>query len=79
MTNMGKLNVGRNRCAHEALDAMVMREALEALEILDKWLSDRVTAIRCPVCKNAVVPWHVSVCSGARAAITKLEERLLNE
>ncbi len=83
--DMGKLNVGRNRSAREALDVILMREALEAL---------KQTYIHCEELRDA---WergaldehdgkggtrsnrNYTVVLAVRASITKLEQRLLRE
>ena len=77
----GKLNVGRNRSAGAALDAQLMREALEALK--------RGLTLQCGTSDDAhntylTGEWsgkHTEDCQGCamEEAITTLEQRLLRE
>lgn len=74
---IGKLNVGRNRSAHEALDVILMREALEALKrcvhVIDL-AADRIA----PAFRGTGSVYDEAAELG-RITITKLEQRLLNE
>ena len=73
-----KLNVGRNRSAGEALDVALLRVALAALEELVFWCRYCGGSGRRPEVRE-VLGHRCPDCDDARAAITKLEVRLLNE
>ncbi len=74
-----KLNVGRNRSAGAVLDEQLMREALEALgKVADRLLeADFDYMYERGVQENS--SGVSELVTQARAAATKLEERLLKE
>ena len=74
-----RLNVGQNRSAREALDAMVMREALETLKTAVEWRDKLADDPASQEAWEALVDEDGCLDNEARAAITKLEARLLRE
>jgi hypothetical protein len=66
-----KLNVGRNRSAGAVLDEELMREALEALEMV-------VPLVESMIATGSIMSRGVRT-EPALDTITKLEQRLLNE
>ena len=75
MTDIGKLNVGHNRSAGEVLDMMLLREALEALaRILP--VTQALWEEREHELKGGEIYGSLN---NTLAAITKLEQRLLQE